>query len=127
MPRKEILSSIHADATYLIAGGSGSLAISFATWLAQHGAKYIALTSRSGIADTKTQALFLDWQASGVTAVLGKCDVTDADQVNALVRQKLAHMPPVKGVIHGANVYLVGVTLLLPPSPLLPRTSNVSM
>lgn len=110
MPRKEILSSIRADVTYLITGGSGSLGISFAAWLAQHGAKYIALVSRGGVADAKTKRLFHDWQTSGVTVVLAKCDVTDPEQVDAIVRQKLAHMPPVKGVIHGVNVPQVGLS-----------------
>lgn len=104
------MSSIRANATYLITGGSGSLAISFAAWLAQHGAKYIALASRSGIADSETKSLFQEWQSSGVTVLLAKCDVTDAEQVEALVRQQLAHMPPVKGVIHGANAPRVGLS-----------------
>ena len=104
------MSSTRADATYLLIGGSGSLAISFAAWLVQHGAKYIALASRSGIANTKTKSLFHDWQSSGVNVSLAKCDVTDAEQVEHLVRQKLAHMPPVKGVIHGAYVHQVGLS-----------------
>ena len=102
MPRKTTLSSIRTDATYVITGGSGGLVYSFARWLVEQGAKHIILASRSGKADTKTRNLIEELRDQGATVLPHKCDVTDRHQVNELVGQSLRHIPPIRGVIHGA-------------------------
>ncbi|KAL9126150.1 MAG: hypothetical protein Q9217_004761 [Psora testacea] len=103
MPRKTTMSSIRTDATYVITGGSGGLASSFARWLADQGAKYIVLASRSGKADTKTSNLIEELlRAHGTTVIPHKCDVTNKHQVNELVGGSLKHIPPIRGLIHGA-------------------------
>lgn len=102
MPRKTTMSSIRADATYVITGGSGGLASSFARWLAEQGAKYIILASRSGKADTKTQNMIEELHERGTVVLPHKCDITDKHQVDELTGQSLSHLPPIRGVIHGA-------------------------
>lgn len=97
------MSTIRPDATYVITGGSGGLAYSFTKWLAEQGARYIVLASRSGKADAKTQDLMEGSLAQGTTILPSKCDVTDKLQVKQLVEEHLSHMPPIRGVIHGAN------------------------
>ena len=104
MPHKTVMSTLSADASYLLTGGSGGLSVSFARWLAEHGAKYIILASRSGIADGDTTKMIKTFQAKGVTILPFKCDVTNLNQVNELVGPKLSHIPPIKGVIHGAFI-----------------------
>ena len=104
MPRKTVMSTLSADASYLLTGGSGGLAVSFARWLAEHGAKNIILASRSGIADAATTKTIETFQAKGVVILPFKCDVTDPNQVNELAGPKLSHIPPIKGVIHGAFI-----------------------
>ena len=44
-----------------------------------------------------------------------KCDVTNKQQVNDLIGEDLRHLPPIRGVIHGAmdNRVSVSWTLLL--------------
>lgn len=102
MPRRTTMSSIRADATYVITGGSGGLAYSFARWLADQGAKYIILASRSGKADMKIRNLIIEMGVHGTMIIPHKCDVTDKLQVNELVGEGLRHVPPIRGVIHGA-------------------------
>ena len=51
----------------------------------------------------------------GTTVIPHKCDVTNKHQVNDLVGDRLRHLPPIRGVIHGAMDNRVGIsrTLLL--------------
>lgn len=44
------------------------------------------------------------FQAKGVLILPFKCDVTKPDQVNELAGPKLNHIPPIRGVIHGAFI-----------------------
>lgn len=104
MPHKTVMSTLRADASYLLTGGSGGLSASFARWLAEHGAKYIILASRSGIVDADMTKTIKTFQAKGVVILPFKCDVTNPDQVNELAGPKLDHMPPIRGVIHGAFI-----------------------
>ena len=104
MPQKTVMSTLSADASYLLTGGSGGLSVSFARWFAEHGAKYIILASRSGVADADMAKMIKAFQTKGVMIIPFKCDVTDPHQVNELAGPKLSHIPPIKGVIHGAFV-----------------------
>ena len=121
MPRKTIMSTLRADASYLLTGGSGGLSASFARWLAEHGAKYIILASRSGTADTNTTKIIKTFEVKGVAILPFKCDVTDPDQVNELTGPKLSHIPPIIGVIHGAFVSQVSASPLF----VLPKVLNL--
>jgi NAD(P)-dependent dehydrogenase (short-subunit alcohol dehydrogenase family) len=93
---------MRSDATYLITGGSGGLAEAFTRGLAHRGAKFIVLASRSGIASARTRRLIEELRVRGVAVAPRKCDVTDKDQVEELVKESLKEMPPIRGVIHGA-------------------------
>ena len=110
MPRNTTMSSIRSDATYLITGGSGGLAYSFARWLTDQGAKYILLVSRSGRADSKMKELIEELRGHGTMLVPHRCDITNKQQVNDLVGDGLRHLPPILGVIHGAMVLRVSVS-----------------
>ena len=109
MPRKITMSSIAPDATYLITGGSGGLATSFAKWLAEQGAKYIILASRSGKVSAKTRGIIEDLKhTKGAMIIPHKCDVTNKDEVEKLATGKsFGDLPPIKGLIHGALVHRV--------------------
>lgn len=104
MPHKTVISTLRADASYLLTGGSGGLSASFTRWLAEHGAKYIILASRSGIVDADMTKMIKTFQAKGVVILPFKCDVTNPDQVNELAGPNLNHIPPIRGVIHGAFI-----------------------
>ena len=102
MARNITMSSIRPEATYVITGGSGGLAYLFARWLTDQGAKYILLASRSGKADSKMKDLIAELGGHGTMVIPHKCDVTNKQQVNDLVGESLRHLPPIRGVIHGA-------------------------
>ena len=104
MPRKKVLSTLRADASYLLTGGSGGLSVFFARWLVEQGAKYIILASRSGTADADMTKMIKNSQAKGIRILSFKCDVTDPNQVNELAGPKFSHIPPIRGVIHGAFI-----------------------
>lgn len=80
------------------------MAFAFTRWLADQGAKFIILASRSGKADGKTRDLIEKLRVREVTVASYVCDVGVKDQVENLVREGLKQMPPIRGVIHGAMI-----------------------
>jgi 3-oxoacyl-(acyl-carrier-protein) synthase/cyclopropane fatty-acyl-phospholipid synthase-like methyltransferase/acyl carrier protein len=71
------------DASYLVTGGSGGLAVAVAEWLKERGAGRVVLSSRS---------------------VGERADVTNADEVARLVARIDREGPPLRGVFHLAGV-----------------------
>ena len=104
MPLKTTMSSIRPDAAYLITGGSGGLAYAFTKWLADQGAKFIILASRSGSTNEETRHLIEELRFRGITVLPYRCDVAVKAQVEQLIREGLKQTPPIRGVIHGAMV-----------------------
>ena len=105
IPRAPKLSSFYSDASYLITGGSGELAVVFTRWLASQGARHIILASRSGKSDQKTGKLVDELRLQGSNVVIRKCDVTAKHQVEELVEETSKSAFPIRGVIHGALDY----------------------
>ena len=95
---------IRSDATYLITGGLGGLGRSMTRWLAQQGAKSVALLSRSGHTSANAKILTEEFSGSDVNISVLKCDVGDVDQVREAVEVCSQSMPPIRGIIHGAMV-----------------------
>jgi NADP-dependent 3-hydroxy acid dehydrogenase YdfG/acyl carrier protein len=95
---------IAADATYLVAGGTGGFGFATAKWLAAEGARHLVLVSRSGkleaAAETERQAL----REAGVTVRVEPVDITDRAAVQRLIEEIEAQGPPLKGVFHSAMV-----------------------
>ncbi len=92
------------DATYLISGGAGGMGLELAKWLARHGARHLALLSRSGPRDDAAQADIDQLRADGITVMDARGDVTRIEDVLMIVNRIAAEMPPLKGVIHAAMV-----------------------
>ena len=96
--------ALPTQATYLVTGGLSGFGLRTAQWLADKGARHLALISRSGpVSDTAQQAIAA-LQARGVTVHAAACDVTDAPAVAALLQDLSQAMPPVKGIVHAAMV-----------------------
>jgi len=92
------------NATYLVTGGLSGFGLRTAQWLADKGARHLALVSRSGpTSDTARQAIAA-LQSRGVTVHAAACDVTNAQAVDALLQDISGAMPPLKGVVHAAMV-----------------------
>jgi phthiocerol/phenolphthiocerol synthesis type-I polyketide synthase C len=101
---------IHNNATYLITGGLGSLGLLTAEWLAEQGARHLLLVGRSAPSEA-TQQRLKALQQAGVEAVVAQADVTQANQVAALLAQIEREMPPLRGIVHAAGL-LADSTLL---------------
>ncbi|WP_424887353.1 SDR family NAD(P)-dependent oxidoreductase [Streptomyces sp. XH2] len=90
------------EGTYLVTGGLSGLGASTALWLAERGARHLALTGRRGSATPGAAALLARLAAQGVTAGAYGVDVTDAGAMGALVRDLDAGGRPLRGVVHAA-------------------------
>lgn len=87
---------------YLVTGGTGGLGRFMTRWLASQGAQNVIVASRSGMAKKGIQNLIDDLHHQGTTVVVKRCDIGDRAQVEALIRDCRATLPPIRGVIHGA-------------------------
>ncbi|KAM0334359.1 hypothetical protein ACHAQA_001385 [Verticillium albo-atrum] len=93
--------SFREDKTYWLVGLTGGLGLSLCAWMAQQGARYIAVTSRN----PKVDASFLrKMKSRGVTVQVIACDVCDRNSVRSVYRQIEQLLPPIGGVAQGAMV-----------------------
>jgi acyl transferase domain-containing protein/acyl-CoA synthetase (AMP-forming)/AMP-acid ligase II/acyl carrier protein len=108
---------IAPDGTYLVTGGLGDIGLAVARWLVEHGARRLVLVGRRGLPDRATWddlpessparaqvEAVRDLERLGATVLVGRGDVADASQMEALFRQLSATLPPIRGVIHAAGV-----------------------
>ncbi|BBY38314.1 mycocerosic acid synthase [Mycobacterium mantenii] len=105
------------DATYVVTGGAGALGRTIATYLAQRGARHIALLCRSEIPSRSCWPSLSDdhrhrstvdairhIEHLGARVTTASVDVTDANQVEAWLSRHLRDGgPPVRGIIHAAG------------------------
>ncbi len=87
--------------------------------MAEHGAKNIILASRSGLTQPNTRDMIQNLRGLGVKVEVRQCDVGNANDVRYMVLECAEMMPPIGGVIHGAFVNRVSVSII-------PRTWNPS-
>ncbi|KAJ2981691.1 hypothetical protein NUW58_g6624 [Xylaria curta] len=90
---------LRADGCYLIVGGLRGLCGGLAIYLAQQGAKHLAIMSRSGHTDQKSKYVVKQINALGAHIDLLTADVTNAEQVKQAMQQTSA---PIVGIIQGA-------------------------
>jgi NADPH:quinone reductase-like Zn-dependent oxidoreductase len=101
-----------AGASYLITGGLGGLGLVLSEWLAEQGARHLALLGRSQ-PSAHAEEVIARLRARGVEVRVFACDVSQPDQVRDVIAEVQANMPELAGVIHGAAVLDDGVTLQL--------------
>jgi hypothetical protein len=110
-----------ANATYVVAGGFGGSALSFVRWMAAKGAKNFLLLSRSGPKSPAAQQLLEDLRATGVRVEHPHCDISQAEEVKAVLASAAKDMPPIKGCVQGCLVLEVSWTVpLITPSITIP-------
>ena len=95
---------LRADATYLVTGGFSGIGLVLAQWLADRGARNLALASRRGPHDEPAHDALARLRRLGVDVRALICDVADAAGVGALLEVIDRDMPPLRGVFHLANV-----------------------
>jgi len=90
------------DATYVVTGGTGALGRIVATYLAEHGARHIALLCRSGIPPTADTIRGIE--SLGAQVTIASVDITDADQMEKWLGSHIrTGGRPVRGIIHAAG------------------------
>jgi acyl transferase domain-containing protein/surfactin synthase thioesterase subunit len=96
------------DATYLVSGGLGSLGLKVAEWMAKCGARQIVFTSRrqpTGDVAEAVRAL----EALGVRPVVAVGDITEQADLNRILGEVRAKMPPLRGIFHCAGMLDDGI------------------
>ncbi len=95
--------TLRADATYLVTGGFGGLGLATASWLAERGARHLALVGRRG-RTPESEPTLAALRARGVTVRAWAADVAEADAVATLLSELDASMPPLAGIFHSAGL-----------------------
>lgn len=99
---------MNPEKSYILVGGLGGFGLELAHWMINRGAKFIVLTSRSGIR-TGFQALSIRrWREMGVNVTISTADATTLSGAEQLVKEsnKLA---PVGGIFNLAAVLRDGL------------------
>ncbi len=95
--------------TVLITGGTGALGMALARHLAiQHQCEHLLLVSRRGAAAAGAEELRAELTELGCQVSVAACDVTDRDQI-AAVMEAIPAEHPLGAVIHTAGVLADGV------------------
>jgi acyl transferase domain-containing protein/acyl carrier protein len=101
-PRKS--TALNADATYLVTGAFGGMGKRVTRWLAEQGARHLALVGRSGSAGD-SERLVEELRARGIHVEAVRGDVADVADMSTLFDSIDRTMPPLKGVMHIAGIY----------------------
>ncbi|MFI0741779.1 SDR family NAD(P)-dependent oxidoreductase [Streptomyces sp. NPDC021100] len=88
--------------TYLVTGGTGGFGAATAVWLADRGARHIALVSRRGAEAPEAPAVLAALAARGVRVTAHAADVTSVKAMRSLIRRIDRTGFPLRGVVHAA-------------------------
>ncbi|KAH8306769.1 hypothetical protein KR044_013279, partial [Drosophila immigrans] len=83
LPKSRLINAIprtymHPEKSYILVGGLGGFGLELTNWLVTRGARYIVLTSRSGVKTGYQGLMIRRWQERGVKVVIDTNDVTTA-------------------------------------------------
>jgi len=96
---RSVLGPLRPDATYLVTGGFGGLGLIVGRWLAEMGARHVALMGRHPLLDSDGVRA-IEERGAQVHALAA--DVADDQSVYASLRDLAGRAPPVRGVVHAA-------------------------
>ncbi|XP_062142806.1 fatty acid synthase [Drosophila sulfurigaster albostrigata] len=83
LPKSRLINAIprtymHPEKSYILVGGLGGFGLELTNWMVSRGARYIVLTSRSGVKTGYQGLMIRRWQERGVKVVIDTNDVTTA-------------------------------------------------
>jgi NADPH:quinone reductase-like Zn-dependent oxidoreductase len=107
-----------ADATYLITGGLGGIALTVAQWMAANGAGHLALVSRRAVNEEAAETI-RRIEATGTTVQVVRADVARENELASALSTIRSAGPPLKGIMHAAAVVDDGLILNLSPERFL--------
>ena len=94
--------TLRPDATYLVTGGFGGLGLLVARWLAEHGARNLALLGRQPDPDLPALRAI---EAMGTRIIPLAGDVADEAAMRDVFALLAADAPPLRGIIHAAAAF----------------------
>ncbi|WP_274918095.1 type I polyketide synthase [Streptomyces sp. WZ-12] len=94
--------ALDPQGTYLVTGGLSGFGAATAHWLAERGARHLALVSRRGTAAPEAPALLDALAGRGIQVTAHAADCTDAARMSALLDGIDAGGHPLRGVVHCA-------------------------
>ena len=100
----ERFATFRSDRSYLISGGASGFGLQIAKWMVEHGARHLALLSRSGCKSESDRALVDEIKGKGATILMVSADIADMGAVEKAIGHIKQDLPPLAGVIHGAAV-----------------------
>jgi len=95
------------DVSYLIVGGLKGACGTLAIHMAQHGARHILVSNRSGISDDASARVIQNCLFYGCEVVEAKGDVVDSESVRRMFKSATHR---IAGIIQGAMVLRVGLS-----------------
>jgi acyl transferase domain-containing protein/acyl-CoA synthetase (AMP-forming)/AMP-acid ligase II/acyl carrier protein len=101
---------LRSDATYLITGGLGGLGLLVARYLVEKGVRPLFLVGRRAPTDAALEAIRAMEQAGAQVRTM-QADVSRREDVERLLAEIAATMPPLAGIIHAAGVLDDGILL----------------
>jgi acyl transferase domain-containing protein len=96
-------SLFFANATYLITGGLGGVALTVAEWMARNGAGHLVLLSRRAPSQESAEAI-RRMENCGATVVAVRADITREADLAKVLDTIHTTMPPLRGIMHTAAV-----------------------
>ncbi|KAI1824106.1 hybrid PKS-NRPS PsoA [Xylaria intraflava] len=96
-------SLFSSQKTYLLVGLTGELGLSLCQWMADHGARHVAITSRRPKVD---EAVIEDLHQRGLNLRIFSLDIADMEGLKSVVEDIRSTMPPIGGVANAAMVLL---------------------
>ncbi|HEX4446240.1 MAG TPA: type I polyketide synthase [Polyangiaceae bacterium] len=93
--------TFRADATYLVTGGFGGLGLIVARWMAERGARHLALLGRRPSVDSEGVRAI---QALGARVIALAGDVADEEAMASVIGRlgPGGDAPPLRGIVHAA-------------------------
>ncbi len=103
--------TFRSNGTYLVTGGMGGIGRLVLLWMAENGAKHLALVSRSGNDHPNAKEICQQLEAAGTQVSIYRADTASMEDMARVFTNIQASQPPLCGVIHAAGVVQDGVVL----------------